>query len=380
MTGTEDGRMELTMGPDGKCEFKRTADADAAHSAIDSALDLLDAGRASAEVTEGRLQEIAAGWPANIEAARAHGVSLDAIGATHRAHKKYRRAFGLAETALGNQKVEFNWYVFMNRPFLRAGAAMVHVLREERKPAEAATLIRKMLQWCPEDNLGMREKLGRVLLDAGKQSSAVRALRKAAPTSSPGVDYDLGLALITGEEYADAAVALQRGLLRNPYTGEMLVHGTHSAMNMAMACIGSDHGQEGATEYVDEMSQAWENTSDALAFLRWVQTEPVLAERRGTHHACEAALLWEQDASSQERILQRQTVAADEALRMDFQALVAPRAIQRREKVHWIQPWKRIDERKGPESANAERGWPANAKSRRDRNKPGAERVRRKRG
>ena len=135
ITGTEDGRMELTMGRDGKCEFKRTADADAAHSAIDSALDLLDAGRASAEVTEGRLQETAAGWPANIEAARAHGVSLDAIGATHRAHKKYRRAFGLAETALGNQKVEFNWYVFMNRPFLRAGAAMVHVLREERKPA-----------------------------------------------------------------------------------------------------------------------------------------------------------------------------------------------------------------------------------------------------
>ena len=344
MTGTEDGRMKLTMGPDGKWEFERATGADCAHNAIDSALDRLDAGRASAEGTEARLQEIATEWPANIEAARAHGVSLDAIGATHRAHQEYRRGFGLAETALGDRKVEMNWYVFMNRPFLRAAAAMVHVLREEQKPAKAATLIRKMLRWCPQDNLGMREKLGRVLLEAGNQPSAVRALRKASPTSSPAVDYDLGLALITGEEYAEAAVALQRGLLRNPYTGEMLVHGTHSAMNMAMACIGSDHGQEGATEYVDEMSQAWEKASDALAFLRWVQTEPVLAVRRGTHHACEAALLWEQDASNLGQILQRQTVAADEAVRMDFQALVAPRSIQTGEKV---QPWKRIDEQEG---------------------------------
>ena len=285
----DDGQTETVVTEDGEASFTWTAASIAAHEAVDAAVgEWLEKGAHAADAAAA-MQTIRRLWPGSMEAAHAHGMALEATGHEVEASRAYEEAYRLGPAKLPTN-VRLRWNNERNRPYLRVAAAKAYDLEDRGDARAAAALAARMLDWDPEDPLKVRYRLGGMLIKKGSTRKAVRELTKAdRHEAPPDVHYDLGLALFSEGAYDAAATALQVGLLENPYTGEMLVHGVESAIAMPMTDpAGGSRGLEGAHGYQARMGLAWENTPDALVFLRWVQTEPELAAARWASHECDA--------------------------------------------------------------------------------------------
>ena len=109
-------------------------------------------------------------------------------------------------------------------------------------------LLRRLLRWNPNDNQGARFVLGPALLRAGKTQAAERQLVRTA-ADDPGMGYELALARIRREAWAEAATALRRADADNPYLAPALC-GMEHPPGMAL-WLGSNVNEHiGAVTYV----------------------------------------------------------------------------------------------------------------------------------
>ena len=106
--------------------------------------------------------------------------------------------------------------------------------------------------------------------------------------------YELALARIEREAWAEAATALRRADAENPYLAPTLC-GMTKPPAMALWLLSNKNERIGATEYVQQWGRRWTKTAEAIDFVWWLHTHPrVMAERAAILAPLEQ-LLWKHE-------------------------------------------------------------------------------------
>ena len=138
------------------------------------------------------------------------------------AARDYKRGYNRCVAALPkNFKGPLPWSILDNRTFLRTVAAWGLELVDQERYDDAIPVFRKILQWNPNDNQGIRYLLGPTLLRAGRRRQSMKALEETAD-ENPAMRYELALAQFEEEKYLAAATTLRRAGIENPYIAEQL--------------------------------------------------------------------------------------------------------------------------------------------------------------
>jgi len=86
-------------------------------------------------------------------------------------------------------------------------------------------LAKKLLAWCPMDNLGVRFLLGDITLITGDRKAAMKEYLNGAansPDRHPNAWYQTALIAFRDGDYVAACTYLRRGIAANPYIAEGL--------------------------------------------------------------------------------------------------------------------------------------------------------------
>ncbi len=113
------------------------------------------------------------------------------------------------------------WNELDNRPFLRLAHGHLLGLMHVRDAKAASKLCKKMLAWCPNDNLGVRYLRPLIELMGGHYKTAYKQFLKIAPDQPNGWYHAARIAFIE-ERYVTALTHLRRGVLANPYIAEVI--------------------------------------------------------------------------------------------------------------------------------------------------------------
>ena len=189
------------------------------------------------------------------------------------------------------------------RCFLELGKRYVIALESARSWAEATRTIRRMTEWDRTDQLGMRARLGPVLLRKGDLFDAIIAFSEGGEVPHPTtLWYERALAAFmdasekhrtTGtleprvlqDWYAKASRYLQRAMVENPYVADALqADGSvrERPRPSWFAPATSEGGTGAATNYSERYGSLWRIIPSAFRWLNWVETHPVwLKERAG---------------------------------------------------------------------------------------------------
>ncbi len=219
--------------------------------------------------------------------------------------RDYKRAYIRCMAVLPkNFKGPLPWSILDNRTFLRTVAAWGLELVGQQRYGDAIPVLRKLLEWNPNDNQGIRYVLGPTLLRAGRRRQSMKALAETAG-ENPAMRYELGLAQFEDEKYVDAATTLRHAGIENPYIAEHLT-GTLSPEPMPLWLGSNLHDYEGAYDYEEHWSKRWEENGEATDFLRWLHTHPRVMAERAAALAPVEELLWEQDVPRRHALIEKQ--------------------------------------------------------------------------
>ena len=218
--------------------------------------------------------------------------------------RDYKRAYIRCMAVLPkNFKGPLPWSILDNRTFLRAVAAWGLELVGQQRYDDAIPVLRKLLEWNPNDNQGIRYVLGPTLLRAGRRRQSMKALAETAG-ENPAMRYELGLAQFEDEKYVDAATTLRHAGIENPYIAEHLT-GTLFPEPMPLWLGSNLHDYEGAYDYEEHWSKRWEENGEATDFLRWLHTHPRVMAERAAALAPVEELLWEQDVPRRHALIEK---------------------------------------------------------------------------
>jgi tetratricopeptide (TPR) repeat protein len=226
------------------------------------------------------------------------------------------------------------WGHLDNRPYLRAMHIALLSYMRLRRHKDAVAIIELMLERNPSDNQGVRFLLGSEALRAGDLDHA-RAVFKAEADAYPPYFYELALLHMMREEWTLAATALRRGFSANPYVAEIL----GGNANPAPLAIWHDSNlaePSTAREYMQMYGMYWHHQPDSFAFTRWLFNHPKVLAERAELMACKEAIMWESDAATRRKFLDRRLLLAagiDDALST---AIIIKRK-DRRGQICW--PW-----------------------------------------
>ena len=256
--------------------------------------DGLETGTMAHVAIAGALTMALATSPDWIEGLGLRGRMRELIGRVAEAENDYRRAYEIGTKLLPpGFREEINGHEPSNRGFLAAASSLAHLLNEQGRYKEAVPLLRRILRWNPTDNLGVRFALGPALLRAGRPLTAEKALKRTA-SEDPGMGYELGLARIEREAWAEAATALRRADADNPYLAPTLC-GMTKPPGMAL-WLGSNMSERvGATTYVQQWGPRWTARPEAIDFVWWLHTHPRVMAERAAILAPVEELMWEHD-------------------------------------------------------------------------------------
>jgi tetratricopeptide (TPR) repeat protein len=232
------------------------------------------------------------------------------------------------------------WSNIDNRAYLRLMHVAVLAHTRLRRHKEAAALIEQMLLRNPNDNQGVRYLLGSALLRAnllGNHEQVERAIAVLAEQAGtcPPCWYELALANLWLGRWVDAATALRRGFVANPYIAEIL-GGNRAPAPLVMWHPDDTTLPEAAAEYIASHGALWGERTDSIPFVRWLFNHPEVMMERAPVMACWEALLWENDPDRRAAIfgrIEELTACIDGSLSA---AIVVKRATVGRQQV-W--PW-----------------------------------------
>jgi tetratricopeptide (TPR) repeat protein len=201
------------------------------------------------------------------------------------------------------------WLNIDNRAYLRLMHVAVLAFVRLRRHKDAAALIEQMLLRNPNDNQGVRYLQGSALMRAslwgrGEEfDRAIAVLAEHAETYPP-YWYELGLAHLFRNRWVEAATALRRGFIANPYIAEIL-GGNAAPAPLVMWHFDDAARPEGAHEYLGSYGELWQENIHYMPFVRWLFNHPEAMMERAPVMACREALLWEDDPEKRVAILDR---------------------------------------------------------------------------
>jgi hypothetical protein len=176
-----------------------------AEERLQDIVDRHEAGNISDEQALNKALSLAKTYPFCLEIHTFIGVRLWDMGLIDRATRVYELAFQLAEAAIPNDfKGQINYYELDNRPFLRLAHGTLLGLVHKGDGEGALKLAKKILAWCPQDNLGVRFLLSKIELLAGNHEAALKDCLSQAPTS-PSHWYQAALISFRKGDYCPPA-------------------------------------------------------------------------------------------------------------------------------------------------------------------------------
>ena len=269
---------------------------------LDVLLDDLDSGRLSDKQALMRARKLDATFPDNLEIQNFIANRLWALALRDEAAEVYERAFTAALAVVPKgYKGQIAWGEIDNRSFLRLAHGTLLGLMHKREGKSARVLAKKLLAWCPMDNLGIRLLLGDISWLAGDTHAAMKHYLAEAPTA-PAHWYQAGLLALRAEDFVAACTYLRRGIAANPYMAEGLTGRTLLAEHHYWHAS-TIYGPEWAVDYLDSSACHW--TPPEIGFVDWVfNSAPVLNERAELM-ALREGLTFEQDAEKRSGFVHR---------------------------------------------------------------------------
>ncbi len=189
----------------------------------------------------------------------------------------HERAFNRALALIPKgYKGQITWSEIDNRSFLRLAHGTLLGLMHRREGKSAMVLAKKLLAWCPMDNLGVRFLLGDIALITGDRQAAMKEYLNGA-ANSPAHWYQAALIAFREGDYVAACTYLRRGIAANPYIAEGLTGRTLIAEHLYWHAS-NVHGPDWAIDYLGSAACDW--TAEEVDFVDWVfNTSAVLRER-----------------------------------------------------------------------------------------------------
>jgi tetratricopeptide (TPR) repeat protein len=247
--------------------------------------------------------------------------------------KAYRQATALIPPGF---KGQISWGEVDNRSFLRIAHGYLLGLMHRGDGKAAKALAKKLLTWCPADNLGVRMLLGDISLMTGDTQSAMKSYLKEA-ADSPAHWYQAGQIAFRDGDFVSACTYVRRGIAANPYIAEGLTGRTK--INEHLYWHASNrNGPDWATDYLRAPVCNW--SAQEIDFVDWVFNSSAVLRERASLMDQHEGLTYERDAVRREPFALRSSYFVNE-LTDDLSTAMVKR-IQNRYGVE-IWPWERAD-------------------------------------
>ena len=276
---------------------------------LDELIDSLEAGRISQKQGLLRAQKLLVKFPGQLEIQNFIANRLWSLEmrdeSTDLREKAYRQAAALIPPGFKGQIL---WGELDNRSFLRIAHGYLLGLMHRGDGKAAKVLVKKLLAWCPADNLGVRMLLGDISLMTGDRQSAMKSYLKEA-IYSPAHWYQAGQIAFREGDFVRACTYVRRGIAANPYIAEGLTGRTKISEHLYWHAS-NRNGPEWATDYLSAPVCDW--TAQEIDFVDWVfNSSAVLRERACLmdHHE---GLTYERDAGRREPIALRSSYFVNE--------------------------------------------------------------------
>jgi len=260
---------------------------------LDELQDSLDSGRISHKQALLRAQKLLLKFPGQLEiqnfiANRLWHLELR-DDATEVWANAYRQATALFPPGF---KGQINWLEIDNRSFLRVAHGYLLGLMHCGDGKAAKALAKKMLAWCPGDNLGVRMLMGDISVMTGDTKSAMKSYLKEAATS-PAHWYQAGQIAFQEGDFVSACTYVRRGIAANPYIAEGLTGRTKIKEHLYWHAS-TRNGREWATDYLSAPVCDW--TPQEIDFVDWVFNSGAVLHERANLMEQQEGLTYERDA------------------------------------------------------------------------------------
>jgi tetratricopeptide (TPR) repeat protein len=302
---------------------------------LDELIDSLEAGRISHKQGLLRAQKLLVKLPRHLEiqnfiANRLWSLELRDESTDVR-EKTYRQASALIPPGF---KGQISWGDVDNRSFLRIAHGYLLGLMHRGDGKAAKALAKKLLAWCPFDNLGVRMLMGDISLMNGDTKGAMKSYLKEAATS-PSHWYQAGQIAFRAGDFVSACTYMRRGIAANPYIAEGLTGRTKINEHLYWHAS-TRNGPDWATDYLSAPVCDW--SAQEIDFVDWVFNSAAVLRERASLMEQHEGLTYERDTVRREPFALRSAYFADELTDDLSKAMV--KRVQNRLGVE-IWPWER---------------------------------------
>lgn len=233
---------------------------------VDDLREQIDSGAISREAAIMAARSIVSREPDNLDAHQFLAVNYWDAGLKVEAADLWATLFERVAALIPPEfKGLIEWSEMNNRPFLRMAHGHLLGLMHVGDAKAASKLCKRMLAWCPYDNLGVRYLQPLIALMGGHYKTAYRQFLNIAPEQPNGWYHAARIAFLE-ERYITALTHLRRGVLANPYIAEVITgrrvlfdhlqrHGSNRA----------DHSL--AESFLEDEFDGWEQ--EEIDFVDW---------------------------------------------------------------------------------------------------------------
>jgi hypothetical protein len=276
---------------------------------LDELIDSLEEGRISHKQGLLRAQKLLVKFPGQLEIQNFIANRLWSLEmrdeSTDVREKAYRQATALIPPGF---KGQINWGEIDNRSFLRIAHGYLLGLMHRGDGKAAKALAKKLLAWCPADNLGVRMLLGDISLMTGDTQSAMKSYLKEA-TDSPAHWYQVGQIAFREGDFVSACTYMRRGIAANPYIAEGLTGRTKISEHLYWHAS-NRNGPERATDYLSAPVCHW--SAQEVDFVDWVFNASEVLRERAELMELQERLTYERDDEKRGSFAWRSTRFIDE--------------------------------------------------------------------
>jgi len=240
-----------------------------AHEQLDEAIDLWHSG--NPDKAENLLKTIIFENPQHIDAYHHLSMIYEESELDFDAYLCCREAVRIGLSVMpedfswASSKLE--WGHLDNRPFLRAYHNLGLWLEKRKEINEAIVIYENMLSACPNDNIGVRYILPKLLLETGDLLSIVRLCKEYQDDYSPEIMYTYPLALILLGEEEKARVALDEAKSAFPLVAKELKKKRHPKPKSKFEGAITVGGADQAYEYWMQYGKHWVKSKQAMSLL-----------------------------------------------------------------------------------------------------------------
>lgn len=154
-----------------------------------------------------------------------------------------------------NQSLE--WGFLENRPFMRlyCNLGLEYLARNQFQKSKI--IFEHLLEWNPNDNQGVREKLVSCYLGQGDFPGVINLTERYSRDMFPSIAYGRALAFCFLGKMTDAKHALKQAVKILPRVGKELLKGKHKKPKSTMEGYITIGGEDQAYEYWQEFGHFW---------------------------------------------------------------------------------------------------------------------------